>query len=85
MKKLMIMIGVLMIAGGISAHGYCGYHGYYGGYRGGVVVERPYVYCAPAPVVINPAPVYYRHDCDRDRYYRDRYYRGCDRDGRYYR
>jgi hypothetical protein len=56
MKKLMIMIGVLLIAGGISAHGYHGYHGgyAYGGYHG-VVVERPYY----SPCVAVRPPVYY--------------------------
>ena len=72
-----------MIAGGISAHGYCGYRGGYG-FHDRVVVERPYAYCAPAPVIITPAPVYYggygyRHDYDRDRYYHGGYYRGCRR------
>ena len=78
MKKLMIMIGVLMIAGGISAHGYCGYHGYYGGYRGGVVVERPYV--APY-VAVRPAPVYYGYGYRPAVVCHGGYYR-C---GRYYR
>jgi hypothetical protein len=58
MKKLMLIVGVLMIAGGISAHGYCGYRGGYG-LHGGVVVGHPYGYCAPAPVIVYPAPVYY--------------------------
>jgi hypothetical protein len=44
MKKLMLIVAVLMIAGGISAHGYYGYRGC--GYHE-VVVARPYY--APAP------------------------------------
>jgi hypothetical protein len=69
MKKLILIVATLMIAGGISAHGYCLYHGGYG-YRDRVIV-RPYGYYAPRPVVINAAPIYYgggygyRHDCDR--------------------
>ena len=96
MKKLMLIVGVLMIAGGISAHGYEGYRGGYGCHER--VVVRPYY---NPYVVVRPAPVYYegyRHDCDRDRdrdrcydrdrdrrYDRDRDYRGGDRDRGYYR
>jgi len=54
MKKLMLFIGILMIAGGISAHGYCGYRG---GYcvRGPVVFGHPYI----APYVAVRPPVFY--------------------------
>ena len=64
MKKLILIVAVLMIAGGISAHGYCGYRGGYG-YRGPVVVAHPYGYYAPAPVYYGggygyrPAVVYH--------------------------
>ncbi len=70
----MIILVSLMIVGGVSAHGYGGYHGGYGGYHGGyggycggrVVVRAPYydpyVTIAPPPVygygVCRPAPVY---------------------------
>jgi hypothetical protein len=100
MKKLMLIVGVLMIAGGISAHGYGEYRGGYGCHER--VVVRPYY---NPYVVVRTAPVYYdgyregyRHDCDRDRdrdrcydrdrdrrYDRDRDYRGDDRDRGYYR
>ena len=53
MKKLMLIATVLMIAGGISAHGYGYYHGY--GCRGPVVIGRPYI----APYIAVRAPVYY--------------------------
>ncbi len=83
MKKLMLIVGVLMIAGGISAHGYRGYDRDDRGFRERVVVERPYY---DSYVVVRSAPIYYgeyRH-CDRDRYYdHDRGYRGgYDRDRR---
>ena len=78
----MMIVGVLMIAGGLSAHGYEGYRGECGRER---VVVRPYY--APCEA-IRRAPVYYgevygyrpvvvyRHDCDRG-YYGS--YRGCRR------
>lgn len=90
MKKLMLIIGTLMIAGSISAHGFEGNReGFYG---------RPYGYYG-GRVIINTVPVYrgyYRHDCDRERFRdyehdrfrdfdHDRYHRDFDRDGRYYR
>lgn len=90
MKKLMLIVAVLMIAGGISAHGYDGYRGYDRDDRGGhgrVIVQtyyNPYAFRRPEPIVRYDE---YRRDCDRDRYFdRDRDHRGYhDRDDRYYR
>ena len=89
MKKLMLIATVLMIAGGVSAHGERGYDR---DDRGREFHERVIV----RPTYYNPyavarfEPRYYneyRRDCDRDRRYDrdrdDRYYRGrYDRDGR---
>ena len=81
MKKLMLIVGVLMIAGGLSAHGYEGYRGGYGCHER--VELRP---CYRPYVVVRPAPYYYdgyRRDFDRDRdrcHDRDRYH---DRDRNY--
>ena len=92
MKKLMLIVGVLMIAGGISAHGYechdrddrCGH--------GRVMVQtnyNPYAFRRPEPIV-RYNQCQYRHDCDRDhRYDHDRCHRGYydryERYDRYYR
>ena len=92
MKKLMLIIGVLMIAGGISAHGYDGDRGYDRDDRGGhgrVIVQATYntnAFRRPEPIV-RYNQYQYRNDCNRDRRYdRDRCYRGYhDRDDRYYR
>jgi hypothetical protein len=86
MKKLMLIATVLMIAGGVSAHGNRGYDRDDRGCHERVVV-RPYY---DPYIVVRPAPYYdggYRRDRDRDRRYdRDRDYRGGhDRDSRYYR
>lgn len=69
MKKLMIIVGVLMIAGGLSAHGYEGYRGGYGCHER--VIVRPYY---DPYVVVRPAPYYGGYG-----YRVARVYRGCDR------
>jgi hypothetical protein len=92
MKKLMIVFGVLLFAGSVSAHGYgrgCS-RGYVSVGFYAPPVPAP-VFYAPRVVVERPVPRYYdpyeyrgcrheyreRHDCRRE------YYRGDDR--RYYR
>jgi hypothetical protein len=89
MKKLMLIIAVLMIAGGVSAHGYGGYHGGYAGYHGAYgyhggygYVGRSYGYCAPR-VVVNPAQAYYGYGYRPEVVYRGGYYGGYYRGGRY--
>lgn len=80
MKKLMLIIGVLMIAGGISAHGYIGFRPGFG-YRE-VVAPRPY-YVAPYVAVRPIVPAYYGYGpavvCHGCGGYHGGYYRG----GRY--
>lgn len=89
MKKLMLIATVLMIAGGVSAHGERGFDR---DDRGRECHERVVVYSNyynPYAVARYEPRYYYEYrlGCDRDRRYErdrdDRYYRGrYDRDGR---
>lgn len=77
MKKLLLIVTVLMIAGGVSAHGYGSYDRYD---RGREYHERVAIQTYYNPYIVSVQPHYineYRRDCDRDRRYdHDRDYRG---------
>ena len=62
MKKVLLALSLVLLAGSASAHGFYGYHGccYRGGYGGGWVAPaiiggvNGYEIAHPAPVVVQP-------------------------------